>query len=280
MKNLILLLVTIVTLHINGQSSVYRPFPTTSGNWIYEIYGDQGAPTFQSYQYTLSGDTIVSNSNYKKIFYNSVYRGALRELSKIIYFIPDTSSIEYVLYNFNLKVGDTIFNPFGGSVCSNDTIIIQYEDSILVSDGYHRQLHLPYVTWIEGIGSTVYLLEPAQFYCVSGFDRLRCMSNDASFSYPSSSPCVLTAPSIQNSSHNDISIFPNPSNGSFTLDFANVHITEIIITDLLGNIVFRELTNKQTNIKIDNLNLHKGTYFLTAIDVFGGSTRKKIISCP
>ena len=60
----------------------------------------------------LNGDTVINSLNYKKIFENSLYAGALREDNKIIYFIPGNSLTEYLLYNFNLTVGDSIINPF------------------------------------------------------------------------------------------------------------------------------------------------------------------------
>jgi hypothetical protein len=279
MRKLLLLFSALLTLYAHGQTSVYRPFPTIYGNWVYQYFDDFHNPTSQFTQYTLNGDTIFSSINYKKIFVYSNYVGALRENNKIIYFIPDTSSTEYVLYDFNLTLGDTIIHPFGGAVCSNDTVVIIAEDSVLLSDGYHRQLILntPYVPWIEGVGSMVYLLSPAQVLCVSGNDILQCMNSDSAVSYPSTSTSCLVSVSEQIGIIDKVSISPNPSNGSFIVDF-DQSIKEIWLTDLFGNIILKHQTNHQIQFKIDNLS--SGTYILTVINRDGRTTNKKIISCP
>ena len=161
LKKLLLLGLILTAIFAKGQSTVYKPFPTTYGNWIYRFYDDLHYPTSIETQYTLYGDTIIFSMTYKKIFVDSNYSGTLREYSKIIYFIPDTSSTEYLLYNFNLTVGDTIIHPFGGAVCTNDTLTVAVVDSILLSDGYHKQFWFnPTCYWIEGIGSIGYLLAP------------------------------------------------------------------------------------------------------------------------
>jgi hypothetical protein len=162
----------------------YRPFPTHSGTWSYRYYDDWHNPTTDGSGYSMSGDTVISGLNYKKMFTDIYYSGGIRESGKIIYFYPDTASQEYVLYDFNLNIGDTIIHPFGGAVCSNDTITIDYVDSVLTPDGYHRQLHLSsFATWIEGIGSMSYLLQPAQVACVSGNDILEYMEGDSTIEY-------------------------------------------------------------------------------------------------
>ena len=217
---------------------------------------------------------------YKKIFVDSNYSGTLREYSKIIYFIPDTSSTEYLLYNFNLTVGDTIIHPFGGAVCTNDTLTVASVDSILLSDGYHKQFWFnptaPY--WIEGIGSIGYLLAPLQSLCVSGNDVLECMISDTSFHYPANQTSCIISVNEHQKSLVDILIFPNPSNSTFTIDFNNADIHEIILTDLPGRVIFRQQLENQTKFSINHLN--RGTYLLTAIDRSGRQINKKIISCP
>lgn len=279
MKKLLILSSTLLTLLSNGQTSVYKPFPTNYGNWIYQYYDDFHNPTNQFTQYTLNGDTTFASISYKKIFVYSNYVGALRENNKIIYFVPDTSSNEYVLYNFNLNLGDTIIHPYGEAVCSNDTAIIQQVDSILLSDGYHRQLHFnSFAIWIEGIGSLNYLLNPCNVACLSGNDILQCMNSDLTFTYPSiSTSCIVSVPE-QISSSNNINIYPNPSSSSFSIDFNNTDFKEIRLTDMLGKIVFRQQTDNHLKINVENL--HSGTYILTIIDKDNNSTNRKIISCP
>lgn len=279
-KKIALFLLVLWSFLVNAQSNIYKPFPTTYGNWVYLGHDEWQVPSGSQTNYILNGDTVISNINYKKIFTSYNYSGALREFSKIIYFVPKDSLSEVVLYDFNLTIGDTIIHPFGGAVCSNDTVLIIAEDSVLASDGYHRQLILnsPYVPWIEGIGSWFYLLMPAQVACVSSNDVLMCMTSDTSFIYPSSfSYCTVSSPEIENT-QNDIFICPNPSNGSFSVKILNYNIRQLVITDLLGKIVLiQEVQNQR---EVEALNLGVGTYFLNLIDVNGQTNKKKIISLP
>jgi hypothetical protein len=253
MKRLLIILFILHTIFVNGQSSVYKPFPTSYGNWVYRYYDDFHNPTPYQTQYTLTGDTIISTITYKKIFIGSAYQGALRENAKKIYFIPDTSSTEYLLYNFNLVVGDTIIHPFGGAVCTNDTLTIAYVDSVLLSDGYHKQFSFNPIApnWIEGVGSIEYLLAPLQTLCVSGNDLIECMVSDTAFSYLSSS-CFLPVNELQNSS-TSISIFPNPFSYHATVLFDTYVKNALIkITDIFG----REI--KTINFSGKDLILEKG----------------------
>lgn len=265
MKQLLILATILLssTLFVKGQSSVYRPFPMDNGNWSYQYFDDLGFPTATYSQYTLTGDTVISSNTYKKIYSYPFYSGAIRELGKIIYFVPNSSSTEYILYNFNLNLGDTIFNPYGGSSCSNDTIIIVQVDSVLVSDGFHRRLQLSSsTTWIEGIGSSNYLLQPTEFLCTSGNFELQCMTSDLIFSYPdSTSNCSVSVLQLDNTLKN-LSIYPVPTSNNIYLNFSYEDLQssqyDIYITDLFGNIIEHYVNMR----KIDITKLKSGIYFI------------------
>ena len=82
---------------------------------------------------------------------------------------------------------------------------------------------------------------------------------------------------IKNSSFN-VNIYPNPSNGSFTIETDNkINVREIRITDLLGRIVFQTYPLNQSKFNIDNL--QGGTYIVTVFDKGNRMTTRKIISC-
>ena len=220
---LILMLVAFETM-----SQTYHPFPTNYGCWSYRYYDDNHMPTGILGGYILDGDTIIGGINYKKISgccgqgvcCNS---GGLREDNKIIYFRPDTSTTEYVLYNFNLNQGDTLFYPFGGGVFSNqDTLIVIYVDSVSTSNGYLRRIHFDYTIWIEGVGSFFYLLSPGMVLPLSGNDHIECMVGDSINVYPGG-PCVNCIPVGISEKYfvYDISISPNPFQTSATLQTSN-----------------------------------------------------------
>ncbi len=202
-----------------SQSYTYQPFPVSNGFWSYRFYDGFGNPTSGFKAYSLAGDTLIATKMYKKLFEGSSYTGALRENNRIIYFVPDTSSLELVLYNFNLLKGDTIFYPYGGTQCHGDTVIVTSVDTVLTPISnlpasawkHHLAINLSSgAGWLDGIGSGTYLLYPAAENCLSGGDKLQCMLGDSGllFAY-TANPCINSV-LPKNSSVSDIYFSPNP----------------------------------------------------------------------
>lgn len=138
MKKILLLL--LIVLHYNSsiaQTSKYIPFPSSNAIWnVYAMFPFYGH--CESYGYTFNGDTTINNMTYHKIrkqslyFYlksgdpnppnsgatctniitssSDSYAGAIREVvaKKKIYFLPPNKAEDTLLYDFNLKVGDSV----------------------------------------------------------------------------------------------------------------------------------------------------------------------------
>ncbi len=86
---------------------------------------------------------------------------------------------------------------------------------------------------------------------------------------------------IKNNNFNKFSVYPNPNNGIFTVEFGNVLEENVTIKVLntLGNVVYKaEDVSVQSSFKqtIDLSNLHKGLYFLV-IENYQGRTINRII---
>jgi hypothetical protein len=86
---------------------------------------------------------------------------------------------------------------------------------------------------------------------------------------------------IKNNNFDKFSVYPNPNNGIFTIEFGNVLEENITIEVLntLGNVVYKaEDISVQNSYKqtIDLSNLNKGLYFL-AIENYQGRTINRII---
>lgn len=257
MKILLILFTLFTSLIVKAQTSVYHPFPTNNGCWTYRYWDDFHNPTSQLAQYILYGDTNILGVNYKKIS-----GGAIRESNKIIYFVPDTSVNEYVLYNFNLGQGDTLFHPFGYSMFS-DTVIVNYVDSVNTSNGYLRQIHFGMITWIEGVGSNFYLLNPLFVLGVSGNFQLECMQGDSGGVYPGTS-CFYCPPVGLSKiiSTKEISLSPNPFhyNALLTIKSSNFRHSELKIYNVLGEeLKYIHISDLETIINRDGI--PNGIYF-------------------
>ena len=300
MKKLLLLTFIIITFIAKSQTWVYHPMPESNATWNFQV----DAPCFpiislyQDYSITITGDTIIGSKTYHKLFtpfvWNSYsgtsgcsiaypgYKGAFRQdsIAKKVFYVPyDTT--EYLLYDFNMQVGDTL----KGCIASYPYDTVISIDSILVGSGYRKIWHLNQyqgIYFIEGIGSTYGLTVGSAGNAIGTFPfwGLTCFIQNGSTLYPNtttSCPLITSINSLEKIS-NQLSVFPNPSNGSFSIETENIELKEIRISDLLGKEIFHQDKIYQTKTNVDGLN--SGTYILSAVDKDNHSINKKIIVLP
>ena len=300
MKILLLLNMTLLALFANGQTSVYHSFPdrNTVWNFHFQLYCFANGTGDKYYLITFSGDTLINSQTYHKLttpFVQSFssgtcggiptgYKGAIRQdtAGKKVFYISPTDTTEQLLYDFTMQVGDTVRGYIESFAFPPD--IVQSIDSVLVGSTYRKRWNINNcynIQFIEGIGSTYGLFERSPG-CITDHEdySLTCFHQNGQTLYPDTTTncqLITSINSIDNYS-NQFKVFPNPSNGSFTIDFDNADIKEIKLTDLLGKIILQQMTNMQTQIKIDNL--QGRTYILNIIDRENRTINRKIINCP
>src|ERR1700739_886515 len=178
--------IVFISLTTRAQFSVYHPFPDSNAYWKESSSSSAIPGSFcASYGYTLSGDTLINGKVHHKLYHVGGYYssgticwstlshsrsfyGAIREDSmKRVYLccITGSTTKDSLLYDFNLKVGDTL-KQF------NSQVVISYVhsiDSIMVDGAYRKQFvissnaaqpHQIIDSIIEGIGSLQGLVEP------------------------------------------------------------------------------------------------------------------------
>ena len=143
---------------------------------VLEIYRDMGPEyeTWRTVHYALGEETTINNKVYYKLFKDGAYAGALREDENgRIYIYPSNGwQQEFLIYDFNAQVGDTLKDLYIGNRYFEygpeilyatvedikpttprtfvlDIVYIFPDD---IEDG--EQLHWE-IKWIEGIGKTV-----------------------------------------------------------------------------------------------------------------------------
>ncbi len=183
MKNLLFCL---LLLPIGLQAQVYVPFISTADSsdaWI-DIYSCTDFSCFESYtnSYKIDGDTTIGSFQYSKVYikikdeegsaggqwctesvnYYERYFGALRENEKQVFLLRGLQSVsEYLAYDFNLSIGDTLPQPDGPFLPSDPAgRIINEIDSVLVFDNYRKRFISNNNYVIEGIGASTGLFNP------------------------------------------------------------------------------------------------------------------------
>lgn len=203
-------------------------------------------------------DTFVTFNPYTTILY-------LREdtLTQKVYEFDTNFSQEYILYDFDVQIGDSVFySSFGDFIV--DTIY-----SIVTLDGITRRLiqcststHPMCGYYIEGLGGIAGVLHEPYDVFESG-PWLMCVSDLNQNVIFSASPgsCYNFATGIESPENVKITVtmFPNPSEN--ILNFDNLpRNTQIAIFDCFGNMV-KDYENVVDN-KILISSLKSGMYFV------------------
>lgn len=154
--------------------------------WYYTPWTPEVSPVITSLSYTLEGDTTINEILYRKLLLTheaanltKVYRGALRQSAEKVYFVPYGSSHEYLLYDYDVAPGDTIYAYSGFSDSSCEEVAQEEPDRTISSAWIVQDVRTidgrKHVTlkdtisneieWIEGIG-TKYILWPIGQGCL------------------------------------------------------------------------------------------------------------------
>jgi hypothetical protein len=143
--------------------------------------------------------------------------------------------------------------------------------------------------FINGIGNTLEAGGPADYENIKANsstinDEIRIKAPPLSVTFilvePGTRELVINneVTSADKSSYEDlIGIYPNPSQGSFTLTNIPSGITEIEIKDILGKSVYRETGSNHNPDESFNINLRRGIYFITLSDRTHQFAKKLII---
>lgn len=72
--------------------------------------------SFGTLHFRLTSDTMINETRYVRLEQDGTYKGALREGTNAdIYYVPNNSTHEYLLYAFNAQVGDSLENLWFGA---------------------------------------------------------------------------------------------------------------------------------------------------------------------
>jgi len=237
-------------------------------------YGDES-------NYFISGDTLINSLTYKKIlkkgitfligiscmeynhtpYINSTPSFFLRSFGKKMYLIEPGDTIQHLLYDFNLLVGNTIPVTYG--IMGSPTITVTGIDSLYTPYAYRKDFTLSTGDHLyEGIGGSGGLDNTLSVLGISQFSFLECYSlNDTSY-YPSTgSSCDMNVGISDLTIKNMSSSFPNPFSDKTTIELnKEVKNASISIFNVTGAMV-RNIIFSGKEISIERKELNAGVYY-------------------
>ncbi len=259
---------------------------------------------YSDQQYYFRGSNTIRGRRYQCMlsYYGSLCRYVREDTAAgLVYFISrdTTDTTEYILYNYNLNVGDTIRYIWPGSGGNTDSVI--NIDTVMIDGIAHRSFDLTNegrggnrgYTYIEGVGGTnspFFHLEVTS--CFEYGEILSCFWNNyvrpsfqfrrsycgmgGSILYENCSDLAINAPS----NYSQVSIFPNPVDDELTIAISGNGIlqTDVKILNLDGQrMICKSVTNSKTPIQVDVSQLLEGVYILMVSDETGTIMRKPIV---
>jgi len=180
--------------------------------WVYRNEDDQH--NFLNYvQLVLGNDTTINGLEYKSV--NDFRYPGLREDSGIVYIYILDISAEKILYNFNLEVGDTMYENIYHYLGGMPFITITEIDSMNSPQGKRRRYHTSAgMAFYEGIGAELGLyFDPVYFPSLSGGSSLRCFEQyglSQLYSSNATIGCGSLDMSVNENGITPPNIYPNP----------------------------------------------------------------------
>lgn len=205
--------------------------------WMYAIGQNYPTPQINHYDcLIIEGDTVISNNEYYKLYdlYNcdfeySYLKGFIRETQDAkIYFLPVNTELEWLLYDFELNVGDSIYSEKDDCYVHLDSVATDNTNRKIYYVSYSNKENLQ---WIEGVGSNIGLLMER---IVGGFQIFTCCFRNEELIYriPGYSSCNITLSNNVNEMPVPFKLYPNP----ITTE-VEIHFNKPIQVDITGEII-------------------------------------------
>ena len=262
MKKILLIIFSTVSLQVYSQTNIYHPFPDSNAVWNI-AWGGAFSPFTEYYSTMIQGDTAIGGLTYHKLVIPYIkiygdtsslkpiqypgYVGCIRQDTSLrqVYYIPSDSTAEQLMFDFSLKVGDTVHaknSLICGLVTDGDTIYAV--DSILTAGSYRKFWRVvkdgaDLYGYIEGIGYVFGLREN----CFCGRDSPCffdfCFQQDGSTQYtlyPNSTNCDIISGFGNPTKPNSSSLIIKQYDNTITVKI-NAPSADISIYNVLGSLI-------------------------------------------
>jgi len=305
MKNLFILIFVLAPLW--GTSQQYHPFPEHNAYWTVvefnQIYG-----YWDTYIYTVKGDTVINNKPYKKIWQLDDIPGTqdtsrylhsfMRQdtIQKKVWFIRRymNETTEKLGYDFDVQIGDTVYLPAFDYENLGDSVFVVSTplwDSTQLWNGEYRKNYAfgnmngsdlnPYV--IEGVG-TQRTPFPNLFY----FDpfhqgEMTCLKVNGIYMYganPLPDDCDFTVDINEIMPNQTVTVTPNPCNSYINIQFPDNNDMEIelkIIDSFGKTILQKKVTPQNKELSLNTAFYSNGLYMIYTTTKNGSFFTNKII---
>lgn len=287
----------LLSFKVSAQFNTYHPFPDSNANWnesniIYAQFAQDDKEYY--FNYFLGGDTLMNGHIYIKLYQGMKYTsskygyhwvdtigfvsGIREDNNKHIYF--NKGSGEQLLYDFNLKIGDTLTQLIGNGY------VVTNIDSTLIGLTYRKQFILSgeIDSIIEGIGSVQGLFENVEpFNSQTNSGSLICFSQNGKKLYPDTGSICEIYTGISNLAVpiSSFAVYPNPASKQVTIDITlsqGLNTGTLELYNSMGKLIRTTAINNAPVTLTENIStLANGVYYYKLITNNSVPLVKKLI---
>ena len=296
MKKIEMLLFLILIVFFASSQSIVD----TTKRWNNYIQFPSSYPVEERTELVLfSQDTMIDSKIYKKVLRTTdelminweEYCYIRETIDKKVYIRSDTSSQEYLLYDMDVNINDTLlvtgiqgFNQIWDFYSTY--MVVDSIDSVLIGNNYRQRTNLHplwggHEEWIEGIGSISGILHNSFGLIGGNYFELLCYYENDTLTYQNNSysSCYIFYTSISN---NEIEIYvkisPNPINHNLYYQFSKPpENTVVSILNLNGQVLFSKQISEESGI-INLMYYPKGIYIFKVSNERINMTKKIVIN--
>ena len=225
--------------------------------------------------------TVINNLTYYSLLTSVSFEGDewdtttnyIRTSNQKVYLLRYDKEI--VLYDFEAEIGDKFMTYHDNEleVIDVDTVSIQNGESRRRLKLICTQIPSDPLYWIEGIGSNMGF-DQGSVCQFDWYTTSLCAyyKDELLYKHPEVDTCWLVITSSQEITRQSLSVYPNPFEDYITLDIEASQISEIIISDMMGRMVYK---GKEREIQVDKPG--PGYYSLLVIYKNGIKASSKLI---
>ncbi len=249
MKKTILLLALLLPMALNAQQVLFE-FEQVS-NTDLKIVDESKVWTVCSpgdVQYKFEGDTVIKGFRYSKLNIDSGFSGiCMREESRRVYlycdpdndYLYNRDTINIVLYDFNLQVGDTANMYYSLHNAYPRKEVVTYVDTTKINGVDRKKVCFLSGRWIEGIGSeSKGILYPMALNYIDRQYLLKCVAQNEELIYGDCNVSCLQ--SIKGVLQIAISVVPTIVQAKFSIQAESTVPFQISVVDMQGRTQLQE----------------------------------------
>jgi hypothetical protein len=279
MKKILFALIMVACISVRAQQ--YYPLVETGKIWSTGFR--VGYPPYSQHTdfIKFEGDTVINGLTYRKIMITpdslltgwALWSYIREDGSHKVYHYNSWQGMEFLLYDFDVVVGDTVMvNQSPSGLLLDSVYTMTMENGELRTAYRWMDLNIPtgypplFETWVQGVGSFLGVLQSGMATAVGGYSYNLCMHENDTLIYQreGNNSCTVITSVFTAEFLPELSIRQTGGDGRFVINFSQPGMSPVTmkIADLMGKTVYSMKASSTFETVVDLSAQPAGLYIL------------------